>query len=55
MILSRTSTSLEGETAATPAMPPDLRIYAVGDVHGRHDLLMRMQDLIIADIAANPA
>jgi serine/threonine protein phosphatase 1 len=55
MSLSRTSTSLGGETVATPAMPPDLRIYAVGDVHGRHDLLMRMQDLIIADIAANPA
>ena len=27
--------------------PPDLRIYAIGDMHGRLDLLLKMYDAII--------
>lgn len=27
--------------------PPDLRIYAIGDIHGRLDLLLKMYDAII--------
>lgn len=35
--------------------PPDMRIYAVGDIHGRKDLLDRMLDLIAADAALSRA
>ena len=34
--------------------PPDLRIYAVGDIHGRLDLLEELLSRIDADIAARP-
>lgn len=33
-------------------LPPGLRIYAIGDIHGRLDLLDRLHGLIEADIAA---
>ena len=36
-------------------LPPGLRIYAIGDIHGRLDLLDRLHDLIAADLAAAPA
>jgi serine/threonine protein phosphatase 1 len=32
-----------------PALAPDLRLYAVGDVHGRADLLRRMHRMIAED------
>jgi serine/threonine protein phosphatase 1 len=31
--------------------PPETRVYAVGDIHGRLDLLLRLQKLIAADAA----
>ncbi len=31
-------------------LPPGLRIYAVGDIHGRADLLAQLQALIAADL-----
>lgn len=31
-------------------MPSGKRVYAVGDVHGRHDLLVQLADLIQADL-----
>jgi diadenosine tetraphosphatase ApaH/serine/threonine PP2A family protein phosphatase len=34
---------------------PDLRVYAIGDVHGRVDCLTQLLELIEADKAANPA
>ena len=37
-----------------PSVPPDLRIYAVGDIHGRVDLLDELLGRIDADIAARP-
>src|SRR5215813_404556 len=37
-----------------PSIPADLRIYAVGDVHGRLDLLDQLLSLIDADIALRP-
>ncbi|GGI75348.1 metallophosphoesterase [Polymorphobacter multimanifer] len=44
--------------AASPAMPPavpdDLRVYAIGDIHGRVDLLEDMLAMITADHAAEP-
>ncbi len=38
-----------------PRIPQGSRIYAVGDIHGRCDLLDRLHDLIIADARAHPA
>jgi serine/threonine protein phosphatase 1 len=35
-------------------LPPGLRVYAIGDVHGRDDLLGRLHGLIAADWAAAP-
>lgn len=37
-----------------PATPPDTRIYAVGDIHGRLDLLRVLHDLIAADASRHP-
>lgn len=37
------------------AVPAGLRVYAVGDVHGRADLLHRMADLIERDCRERPA
>jgi serine/threonine protein phosphatase 1 len=36
---------------AAPATPPGTRIYAIGDIHGRLDLLIRLHELIAADAA----
>jgi len=35
-------------------MPPGIRVYAVGDVHGRADLLRNALDIVDADIASDP-
>jgi serine/threonine protein phosphatase 1 len=37
-----------------PSLPPGLRIYAVGDIHGRLDLLDEILSLTEADIASRP-
>ena len=42
------------EAADAPSsyhLPPGLRVYAIGDIHGRLDLLMRLHAMIEADIA----
>jgi serine/threonine protein phosphatase 1 len=44
---------LRGRRVAAQA-PPGRRLYAVGDVHGRADLLAELQDRITADIARHP-
>ena len=33
-----------------PAVPRGVRVYAVGDVHGRLDLLLAMEEMIRADL-----
>jgi serine/threonine protein phosphatase 1 len=33
------------------APPPGTRVYAIGDIHGRLDLLTRLHELIVADAA----
>lgn len=38
-----------GKSTTPKALPPDLRLYAIGDIHGRLDLLARMHDLIRED------
>lgn len=35
-------------------LPPGLRVYAIGDIHGRADLLDRLHDRIEADLATAP-
>jgi serine/threonine protein phosphatase 1 len=40
--------------AAPPAIPPDMRIYAVGDIHGRFDLLQILAGRIADDLAGAP-
>ena len=37
------------------ATPPGTRLYAIGDIHGRLDLLLRLQALIAADAARSSA
>ena len=37
-----------------PRVPEGIRIYAIGDIHGRADLLERMLNRIDADLASNP-
>ena len=38
-----------------PRLPEGTRIYALGDIHGRADLLKKMFTVIDADLARNPA
>ncbi len=38
-----------------PRAPDDCRVYAVGDIHGRADLLATLHDLIVDDAAAATA
>lgn len=45
------SPSVEGRPAA---LPPGRRVYAVGDIHGRYDLLLEMEDLIQRDLQDHP-
>lgn len=37
------------------SVPPGIRVYAVGDVHGRYDLFERMLEEVEADVGAYPA
>lgn len=39
---------------ANPAIPTGRRIYAIGDIHGRRDLLERLIALIVSDAATRP-
>ena len=41
-------------TPTNPAVPDGLRVYAIGDVHGRFDLLIEMSEKIRADLADDP-
>jgi serine/threonine protein phosphatase 1 len=39
---------------AKPRIPDDMRIYAIGDVHGRADLLVQLLARIDTDLKVNP-
>src|SRR5262245_59558733 len=41
-------------TLPAPSIPAGLRVYAVGDIHGRSDLLDRLHAKISADLDAGP-
>lgn len=42
------------DPVSTAKIPDGRRIYAIGDIHGRADLLHRMRDLIVKDAASSP-
>ena len=42
------------ESGAAPRTPTGLRIYAIGDIHGRADLLETVQGRIAGDLAHRP-
>jgi serine/threonine protein phosphatase 1 len=46
--------SCAASTARQSIMPEPRRIYAIGDIHGRRDLLDRMIEEIRKDLAAHP-
>lgn len=41
--------------ATRPSLPPGLRLYAIGDLHGRFDLLQWARGAIADDLARRPA
>ena len=43
------------ESLAPGVLPPDLRVYAIGDVHGCADRLAALHRLVAADARARPA
>lgn len=51
---SRIARFLVRKPAEKPAIPPGLRVYAIGDVHGCLDLLLKMQRRIVADLRQDP-
>jgi serine/threonine protein phosphatase 1 len=42
-------------TPAPASLPPSLRVYAIGDVHGCLDRLQALHELIAEDLATRPA
>jgi len=46
--------SARQRTPTNPAVPQGLRVYAIGDVHGRFDLLIEMTEKIRTDLADDP-
>jgi serine/threonine protein phosphatase 1 len=53
--LDRLQRSRSPAPGFVPSLPPGLRIYAFGDIHGRADLLAHRLALVDEDIAARPA
>jgi serine/threonine protein phosphatase 1 len=43
------------QSAPAPSIPPGMRVYAIGDIHGRIDLLQRIENRITLDSQAVPA
>ena len=54
IMLRRLFSSREPALASTARVPDDCVVYAVGDIHGRADLLDRLHAKIAADAAARP-
>ena len=55
MVFSRLRRVFAAAPALRPSMPERTRVYAVGDVHGRADLLDEIASLIERDCASAPA
>jgi len=41
----------EPQRDSAPEVPPGLRVYCIGDIHGRDDLLQQLHEMIVADAA----
>ena len=54
MIFSRWKRWKEPQRPIAATTPPDMRIYAIGDVHGRDDLLQEISEQIEKDLASAP-
>lgn len=54
-MFGRLFASRRPKTSAIPAVPDDHRVYAIGDIHGRADLLQQMHRQIGEDAAAAEA
>lgn len=56
MMLMKTNPATSGHVfmPEIPLVPDHLRIYAVGDIHGRLDLLQRLHEAIDEDVATHP-
>jgi len=39
----------EPQRNSTPEVSPGLRVYCIGDIHGRDDLLQQLHEMIVAD------
>ena len=52
---SKPAVSKPGRRRPAYALPSGTRVYAIGDVHGRADLLARLHALIRRDAAASPS
>ena len=46
--------AMSGSTSRKPAVPDGICLYAVGDIHGRADLLRQLHAAIAADAASAP-
>ena len=55
MVLSRLARLFEKKPVVPPALPLGMRIYAIGDVHGRLDLLDALAKQVQADLASAPS
>jgi serine/threonine protein phosphatase 1 len=51
MIISRSKRALVSRLSHSASTPEGMRIYAIGDVHGRDDLLVELSELIGRDCA----
>ena len=54
MLLSLSNVGRLKALGRNPSLPKDIRIYAVGDIHGRLDLLDELLNRIRSDIALRP-
>ena len=52
MAFFRSLISRDGATAE-PSVPPGYRVYAIGDIHGRLDLLQAMYRHIVAELVVD--
>ena len=55
MQFSRMMRLFQKEKALPPSVPAGTRLYAIGDVHGRLDLLNELEHLISRDLATAPS
>jgi serine/threonine protein phosphatase 1 len=53
--LRNRATRAAPQSAPAPSIPPGMRVYAIGDIHGRIDLLQRIESRITLDAQAIPA